>query len=73
LKPASALGVEITGALSFIPVHVESNDQVSRLLLRGYAVRIDGLLFAAAKVASRGGSDTGPLEAGSEKLSLNRA
>jgi hypothetical protein len=37
--------VEIIGVLDFVLVHVRSNDQVSRLLLRGCVARIDGPLF----------------------------
>ena len=37
--------VEIIGVLGFVLVHVGSNDQVSRLLQRGCAVRITGPLL----------------------------
>ena len=37
--------VEIIGVLGFVLVHVRSNDQLSRLGLRGSVIRIDWPLF----------------------------
>jgi hypothetical protein len=37
--------VEIVDVLGFVLVHVGANDLISRLLLRGCAVRIDRSIF----------------------------
>ena len=47
--------VEIIGVLGFVRVHVWSNDQVSRLLLRGSVIRIDPVALPSLTVSIAAG------------------